>query len=110
MTEKSGTPAPAAEPSAPAVAPPSERQGVDLSDLQAEIDSISRQTDEDEIFNDISRTGPRKGDDDESDEDESDAGDEDEGDNEQDVAAEDKDEEKDDDADAEGKSRKRSRS
>lgn len=104
MTEKS-TPAPAAESSAPAVAPPSERQGVDLSDLQAELDSKASQADEDEIFDDISRTGPRKGDDDESDEDESDAGDEDEGDDEQDVAAE----EKDDDADAEDKPRKRSR-
>jgi hypothetical protein len=105
MTDKDkGTPAPAAEQSAPAVAPPSERREVDLSDLQSEIDSISRQTDEDEIFADISRTGPRKGEDDESD-DESDAEDEDKGDDEQDVAAE----EKDDDADADGKPKKRSR-
>src|SRR6266853_1901062 len=56
MTEKSGTPAPAAEPSAPAVAPPSQRQEVDLSDLQAELDSKASQADEDEIFDDIAGT------------------------------------------------------
>jgi len=105
MTEKS-TPAPAAEPSAPAVAPPSERREVDLSDLQAEIDSISRQTDEDEIFDDITGKG-KDGDD--SDEDELDADTEDDADA-ADETDEGKDEEKDDDADAEdGKPRKRSR-
>jgi hypothetical protein len=107
MADKS-TPAPAVEPNAPAVASPSERQGVDLSDLQAELDSKRNQADEDEIFDDISRTGPREGDDDESEEDESSAGDE--GDDE-DLAAKSEDEEEDEeDADAEeDKPRKRSR-
>src|SRR6266436_7176543 len=68
MTEKSGTPAPAAEPSAPAVAPPSERREVDLSDLQAELDSKKDQADEDEIFDDIAGKS-EAGDDLESDED-----------------------------------------
>src|SRR5882672_88834 len=103
MTEKSGTPAPAAEPSAPAVAPPSQTPEVDLSDLQAEIDSKQSQADEDEIFDDIAGKSKDDGDDElnADDEDDADAADEtDEG----------KDEEKDDDADAEdGKPRKRSR-
>jgi len=67
MTEKTGTPALAAETSAPAVAPPSERSSVDLSDLQAELDSKRSQADEDEIFDDIAGKGK---DGDESDEDE----------------------------------------
>ena len=75
MAEKSGTPAPAAEPSAPAVAPPSQRQEVDLSDLQAELDSKASQADEDEIFDDITGKG-KGGDDSESDEDGLDADDE----------------------------------
>src|SRR6266852_2325950 len=74
MTEKTGTPAPAAEPSAPAVAPPSERREVYLSDLQAEIDSQNNQADEDEIFDDIAGTS-KDGDDLESDEDGLDADD-----------------------------------
>jgi hypothetical protein len=68
MTEKTGTPAPAVEPNAPAVAPPSERREVDLSDLQAEVDSKRSQADEDEIFDDITGKG-KDGDDSESDED-----------------------------------------
>src|SRR5258705_8421721 len=106
MTEKTGTPAPAAEPSAPAVAPPSQRPEVDLSDLQAEMDSKASQADEDEIFDDITGKG-KDGDD--SDEDELDADTEDDADA-ADETDEGKDEEKDDDADAEdGKPRKRSR-
>src|SRR5437899_2120057 len=94
MTEKTGTPAPAAEPSEPAVAPPSQRTDVDLSDLQAEVDSKRSQADEDEINDDIARTGKDDDGDDESDEDES-ADDEDGADEGAD------DEEKDEDADAE---------
>ncbi len=100
MTEKTGTPAPAAEPSAPAVAPPSERREVDLSDLQAELDSKASQVDEDEIFDDIA--GKDKGDDD-PDDDGLDADPADE------AVDGDEDEEKDDDADAQDKPRKKSR-
>src|SRR5882672_2406256 len=98
MTEKSGPPAPAA-------APPSQRPEVDLSDLQAEIDSKQSQADEDEIFDDIAGKSKDDGDDelDADDEDDADAADE------SDETDEGKDEEKDDDADAEGKPRKRSR-
>src|SRR5712675_84378 len=63
MVEKSGTPAPAVEPSVPAVAPPSQRQEVDLSDLQAELDSKASQADEDEIFDDIAGKSKDDGDD-----------------------------------------------
>src|SRR5216683_2829608 len=107
MTEKTGTPAPAAETSAPAVAPPSERREVDLSDLQAEMDSKASQADEDEIFDDIAGKG-KDGDDSESDEDGLDADDEDADPADETVDGAD-DEEKDDDADAEGKPRKKSR-
>src|SRR6266853_1924530 len=62
MTEKTGTLATAAEPSATAVAPPSQRPEVDLSDLQAELASKASQADEDEMFDDIAGTS-RDGDD-----------------------------------------------
>jgi len=100
MTEKSGTPAPAAEPSAPAVAPPSQRQEVDLSDLQAELDSKASQADEDEIFDDIAGKSKDDGDD---------ADDEDDADPADEAVDGDEDEEKDEDADAEEKPKKRSR-
>src|SRR5216683_1189045 len=101
MTEKTDTPAPAVEPNAPAVAPPSERREVDLSDLQAEMDSKASQADEDEIFDDIAGKG-KDGDDglDADDEDDADPADE---------AVEGEDEETDEDADAEDKPRKKSR-
>src|SRR5882757_8593413 len=102
MTEKSGTPAPAVESSVPAVAPPSERSGVDLSDLQAELDSRASQADEDEIFDDIAGKSKDDGDDADA-EDDADPADE--------AVDGDEDEEKDEDADAdaEDKPRKRSR-
>ena len=99
MTEKSGTPAPAAEPSAPAVAPPSERREVDLSDLQAELEAKASQVDEDEIFDDIAGKGkgdPDPDDDGLDDEDDADPADE---------AVDGEDEEKDDDAKPSKKSR-----
>ena len=100
MTEKTGTPAPAAEPSAPAVAPPSQRQEVDLSDLQAELDSKASQADEDEIFDDIAGKSKDDG---------ADADDEDDADPADEAVDGDEDEEKDEDADAEEKPKKRSR-
>src|SRR5713101_7334954 len=102
MTEKTGTPAPAAEPSAPAVAPPSQRQEVDLSDLQAELDSKASQADEDEIFDDIAGKNKDDGDDGLDADNEDNAGP-------ADKAVEGDDEENGDGTDAEGKPRKRSR-
>ena len=107
MTEKTDTPAPAAAPSAPAVASPAPRAEVDLSDLQAEMDANAAKANEDEIFDDIAKAGKPKGDDVTDDEDDAGAEDAD--------AADDADEGKDDeesedDADAEGdKPKKRSR-
>jgi hypothetical protein len=99
MTDEPKTPAPAVVPNAPAVASPFQRTEVDLSDLQAELDSKKSQADEDEIFDDIARTG--KGDPEDPEEDPEDPEDPDDPDNEEideDPAAE------------EDKPRKRSRS
>src|SRR5262245_54504692 len=74
-TESKGTPAPAAQPSAPAVDSPTPGAGVDLSDLQAEQDATTQKAAEDEIFDDINKTGSPKDGEADSDEEEGDAGD-----------------------------------
>src|SRR5262245_24156525 len=107
MTDDTKTTAMAVVPNSPPVASPSQRTEVDLSDLQAELDSKKSQAEEDEIYRDIARTGKDKGDDGDSDEDGLDADDEDDADAD---TGEGEDEEKDDDADAEkDRPRKRSR-
>jgi hypothetical protein len=98
MTDDKSTPAPAAQPSAPAVAPPPQRPEVDLSDLQAELDADSQKVAEDEVFDEIA--GKDDAEPDEGEGEDADAAEE---------ADEGKDEEEEDDADAE-KPKKRSRS
>jgi hypothetical protein len=98
MTDDTSTPAPAAQPSAPAVAPPPQRPDVDLSDLQAELDANSQKVAEDEVFDEIA--GKDDAEPDEGEGEDADAAEE---------ADEGKDEEEEDDADAE-KPKKRSRS
>jgi hypothetical protein len=60
MTEKTGSPAPAVVPNAPAVESPAQRPEVDLSDLQAEQDAASRKAEEDEVFDDINKAGDKE--------------------------------------------------
>jgi hypothetical protein len=95
MTDDTSTPAPAAQPSAPAVAPPPQRPDVDLSDLQAELDANSQKVAEDEVFDEIAGNAEP----DEGEGEDADAAEE---------ADEGKDEDEEDEADAE-KPKKRSR-
>lgn len=83
-------PAPAVATDAPAAPPPAQHPaGVDLSDLQAELDATAEKQAEDDIFDDIGDTGTKEA---KSDEDE-DAEDEDAGDGEDEEKADDKGEE-----------------
>lgn len=54
MTDEK-SPAPAVAPNAPAVEQPTDNVGVDLSDLQAELDAESAKADEEDVFNDINK-------------------------------------------------------